>query len=253
MDAYAKAFWLPKEGNSDAEYEDAYFPRHTERRKGRQLRFAVADGATETSFSGLWARILVSAFVRRMVNFSVTPEELHPLQDKWKQSVNGKALPWYAEDKLSSGAFAALLGLEFTENDSVGGKNKSWRAVAFGDSCLVQVRGGEIIAAFPLENSASFTSRPDLLCSLPSTEGSQKETRLTAEGICGCDDTFFLMTDALACWFFKEKEADRQPWNILRDLDTQGQMSFRALVTSLRATRAIKNDDVTLVRINIER
>jgi hypothetical protein len=251
VDAYAKAFWLPKESSSEAEYEDAYFPRHTERRKGQRLRFAIADGATETSFSGLWARMLASKFVRRGINFMFTPGELRPLQDNWQKSVSGKTLSWYAEEKLASGAYSTLLGLELTDTNSDNENKRTWRAMAFGDSCLVQVRGGEIIEAFPLKDSASFTSRPDLLSSLPGTEINQSGAALIADGIWGCDDTFFLMTDALACWFFKEKEADRQPWNILRDLDTQGQTSFLAWVASLRSSGAMKNDDVTLVRIDI--
>ena len=235
---------MPKEGNSEAEYEDAYFPRHSERRKGQKLRFAVADGATESSFSGLWARLLVSAFVHREVNFTFAPDELRPLQDKWKKSFDGKVLAWYAEEKLADGAFAALIGLEVVED-----VKRTWRAVAVGDSCLVQVRDEEIIAAFPLQNSASFTNRPDLLSSLPSNEANQRGTMLNKEGIWCGNDTFFLMTDALAYWFFKEKEANRQPWDVLRNLDTQ--IFFQKWVASLRLSHAIKNDDVTLVRINL--
>jgi hypothetical protein len=78
VDAYAQAFWLPKAGNSDSEYEDAFFPRRLKRRNGRRLRFAVADGATETSFSGVWARLLVSSFVRRAIGFEFSAAEMVP-------------------------------------------------------------------------------------------------------------------------------------------------------------------------------
>ena len=47
MDAYLKAFWLPKDGSTEEEYEDAFFPRHSSSFTGERLRFAIADGATE--------------------------------------------------------------------------------------------------------------------------------------------------------------------------------------------------------------
>jgi len=251
VDAYAQVFWLPKGGSSDSEYEDAFFPRRITRRKGQRLRFAVADGATETSFSGVWARLLVSSFVRRAIGFDFAAEELRPLQNKWGTLVHGKSLAWYAEEKLASGAFSSLLGVEFSEAEFGGEVRRLWRAAAFGDSCLIQMRGDQTITAFPLQDAASFTSRPDLLSSLPSAQNATNGAVMKIEGNWGCDDTFFLMTDALCCWFFKEKEAGGQPWVALRDLDTQGQTSFKAWIDSLRASHAMKNDDVTLLRVDI--
>jgi hypothetical protein len=141
--------------------------------------------------------------------------------------------------------------LEFTEEETDEGVKRVWRAAAFGDTCLVQVRNDQSVAAFPLQDSASFTTRPDLLCSLPTAPRAANVSLMKTEGTWGCDDVFLLMTDALSCWFFKEKEAGGKPWAPLRDLDTQGQASFEALVDSLRGSGAMKNDDVTLVRIDI--
>ena len=59
------------------------------------------------------------------------------------------------------------------------------------------------------------------------------------------------MTDALACWFLRESEGGNRPWNILRDLDTHDQISFAELIADLRSDQRIKNDDVTLVRIEV--
>jgi hypothetical protein len=74
---------------------------------------------------------------------------------------------------------------------------------------------------------------------------------VNSSGSWGCEDLFFLMTDALACWFLKEREQGNKPWHILRDLDTQGQASFKQFVSDLRTQQQMKNDDVTLVRIDI--
>jgi hypothetical protein len=141
--------------------------------------------------------------------------------------------------------------LELSQEETGAGTKRTWRAIAAGDCCLVQVRGDEIIIAFPLADSSSFTSRPNLLSSAPALNGSTNELFLNCGGEWGCDDVFLLMTDALACWFFKEREHGKQPWNLLRDLDTRGHPPFEKLVADLRSGGRMKNDDVTLVRIDV--
>ncbi len=229
MEAYAKDFRFPKHGSSEAEYEDASSVANN------RVRFAVADGATETSFSGAWAKQLVRAFTSGKLSIPIALEELTPLQTRWQKIAHRHPLPWYAEEKANSGAFAALVGLEFSQEQSDAGTQKIWRATAAGDSCLVQVRGDEIIQAFPLTDSASFGNRPNLLSSAPSSNGNSSELVTQCTGSWGCEDVFFLMTDALACWFFKEREQGNKPWVILRDLDTQDSVPFEKFVTDLRA------------------
>ena len=162
------------------------------------------------------------------------------MQDQWEKIVRAKPLPWYAEQKLSSAAFASLLGLELEKNCSESRTERVWQATAVGDSCLVQVRGDEIIKAFPVTESSSFTNRPNLMASLSVLNGSDTYMVQSEAGTWGFDDTFFLMTDALACWFLKEREIGKQPWNLLRDLGTQGQVSFREFVAKLRSSRAMQ-------------
>jgi hypothetical protein len=239
-----KKFWVPKNGSSEAEYEDACSFAKSDG------RFAVADGATEASFSGIWAKQLVRAFRKKELSVPITPAELKPLQEEWQKNVHRRPLPWFAEEKLNAGAFAAFVGLELLNDKIQAGTKRIWRATAAGDSCLVQIRGNEIFEVFPLTDSASFSNRPTLLCSVPSLNG-HGEFVTSIGGTWGCDDVFFLMTDALACWFLRERERGSQPWNTLRDLDTNGQMSFEEFISKLRTNGHIKNDDVTLLRIDI--
>lgn len=245
MEAYAKEFWLPKLGSSEAEYEDAFSLSKD------RFRFAVADGATETSFSRDWAKQLVRAFANKTLSVPISLDELKPLQSKWKTFVHRHPLPWYAAEKVDNGAFAAFVGLELSEERSDTGVRNVWRATAAGDSCLVQVRGDAIFKAFPLTDSASFNNRPNLLASSSKQNGNESELVLNADGVYGCDDAFFLMTDALACWFFREHEQGNKPWILLKDLDTQGNVSFEKFIADLRASGRMKNDDVTLLRVDI--
>lgn len=57
MNLSVQVFWLPKGGHSEEDYEDSFAFSIQKR------RFAIADGATETSFAKQWAQSLVQAFV----------------------------------------------------------------------------------------------------------------------------------------------------------------------------------------------
>lgn len=241
----AREFWLPKHGSTDAEYEDASSIAL------KDFRFAIADGATEASFSGIWAKKLVRAFAKKEISVPLPLEALKPIQAEWLKIVHRRPLPWYAEEKVNNGAFAAFLGLELSEEAGAGGVKRTWQASAAGDACLVQIRGNKIHDAFPYKDSASFNNHPDLLGSTNIFNGSGEGLISHQTGTWGCDDVFFLMTDALACWFFKSVEQGQEPWNVLRDLDTEAQGSFEDFVAGLRSANAMKNDDVTLVRVDI--
>jgi hypothetical protein len=57
------------------------------------------------------------------------------------------------------------------------------------------------------------------------------------------------MTDALAQWFLVEAEMGRKPWAALAKVSTPEQ--FQAYVDCLRAGGALRNDDVTLVNLQV--
>ncbi len=242
MHVEQQAFCLPKAGNSDADYEDAFYKPDPASAKHRAYRFAIADGATETSYAGLWAEMLVNAYGEGKIDDRLEDKDLEPLRQEWRTQVGGRPLPWYAEEKARLGAFSTLLGLRLFRDGAL----LKWFAVAAGDSCLFQLRAGRLLNAFPLKRSSDFTSRPALLSSnggdsaLVRSSGRWKER-----------DTFFLMTDALGCWFLRATEAKTRPWEALLDLhlDGTGGQSFAQLVQELRSTGNLKNDDVTLLRI----
>ena len=237
-----QAFCLPKAGNSAADYEDAFYKPVTTLPKRRTYRFAIADGATETSYSGLWAELLVNAFGDGKIDDRLDAKGLEPLRQQWKTLVGGKPLPWYAEEKARLGAFSSLLGLRLLKDGTL----LKWFAVAAGDSCLFHLRAGRLLSAFPLKRSADFTSRPALL----SSNGGENPF-VRCSGRWKQRDVFFLMTDALSCWFLHSIEAGARPWETLLDLrvDGAGRQSFAQLVHELRSTGAMRNDDVTLLCI----
>jgi hypothetical protein len=163
-------------------------------------------------------------------------------------------LPWYAEEKARQGAFAAILGVVLYDNANRGGSGGHWQAVAVGDSCLFQVRGEEVLVRFPVNDSAAFSNRPHLLSSNPDHAGRLVDHVCNKHGKWQAGDAFYLMTDALAYWFLRELEQGRTPWRVLRDLNTSDEVRpFREWVETLRTKGAIRNDDVTLLRVDIAR
>src|SRR5581483_6881715 len=157
---------------------------------------AVADGATETSFSRLWAKLLVDGFVNGT--------DRKELKKKWAESISGKELPWYAEEKAQSGAYAALVGLVIKSPES--DKPGTWEAEAIGDSCLIHVRNGEFLQRFPLTRSAEFNSSPALLSSNPDDGADHGETFTKLSGERKTGDIFYLLSDAIARWTYHREE-----------------------------------------------
>jgi hypothetical protein len=107
-----------------------------------------------------------------------------------------------------------------------------------------------VIVAFPLDDAASFNSRPPLLGSVRSASTSDLPLA-TLEGAWQHDDTFFLMSDALACWFLEEKAAGNFPWQPLLDLAAADQQDFLNWIAQLRVAKRLRNDDVALVCLKV--
>lgn len=252
----ARAFWAPKAGNCLDEYEDAFWPpnpaKRTSKRSGKSgsassagsVRFAVADGATETSFAGLWAQRLVRAYGAGCFDGDDWLEQLRRQQAAWYAEVLQKPLPWYAEEKVRSGAYAALLGFHL-------GAAGEWRALAIGDCCLFQWRGADLVEAFPAQEAAFFTSRPYLLSSNAGGNDSLPEQMQRVSGQWLPGDRFVLLSDALAQWTLAAVEAGSPPWATLAALPQAGPRRFGQWVDGLRSSAALRNDDVTAVLVTL--
>src|SRR4051812_34025928 len=149
-------FVLPKEGSTAEECEDAFAF------DAEALRFAVADGATEAFDARRWAERLAGEWVGCPAA-PLTAAEFAPWlreQGEWLHaSWEGRQLSWYAEEKRRVGSFAAFVGLRLEAE----GHRLGWRAAALGDSCLVQRRGAEVLAALPLSSPEAFGSAPPLV------------------------------------------------------------------------------------------
>ncbi len=255
MRVTTQTFWLPKAGNSEAEYEDAFWP--TEPADALPLngfRCAIADGATETSFSGAWANLLTQRWFDENGDLAQFLAALPTLQEQWGSQIGSLAMPWYAEEKARSGAFSSFLGLCLFDALPESDWPARWEAVAIGDSCLFQIRGGGSVA-FPLRHAAEFNNSPYLLSTVSQGIEDVSEHLSILGGKCLPGDVFYLMTDALACWFLRLSEEGEPADAFIGDIRAQNR--FADFVQQWRndfdgeGRPYLRNDDVTLYRLEI--
>ena len=252
-----RVFHVPKRGNAEAEYEDAFYPERNLARQLGQFRCAVADGASESAFSGLWAQLLVRSFGKRKMR-------LEWLRRLFEDAIKSKPVPWYLEKKIKNGAHAAFLGLLLRDGTHNGNGNgdgsgtqagRAWRAVAVGDSCIFHVRDDELIAVGPIGKSELFDNSPYLIATkakdLIRPRSLHHVSMMNGDWEPG--DIFYLATDAIAQWLLAELEAGRPPWESLRDLCADDDTTlYGRLIAELRSNQGLHNDDTTILQVEVD-
>ncbi len=252
MKARVDTLWRVKSGNSTDEFEDACSRPRSHAPSVPSLRCAIADGATESSFSGQWARQLVQTFGRPGVSIESWIDAIPTMQRAWRRAVATRDLPWYAEQKVRSGAFAAFVGVHLTDSPT-GPIAGQWQALSIGDSCMFIVRDGDVELAFPLQTSDAFGSTPYLLSSVASHTAAVRSALARSAGPWYHGDRFFLLTDALAQWFLRCHEAGGRPWETLDTfINSRGRRQFTVWLAEQRRSGSIRNDDTTMLRIEVE-
>ena len=235
-----QVFCVQKAGNEIAECEDIW----DYAKRNLVVSIALSDGATESSFAREWAREIVTNFVNRQLPwqelYAFASQWLLPLQMNWRQWLAQQNLSWFAKRKAGEGAFATFVSLEvFTD--------LSWKALAVGDSCLFIVRDHNLHTSFPLKNSQAFNYSPRLI----GTNTKAANIRvLQIHGVANPGDRFYLATDAIACWIFKQIESNLDPWVKLDEINSQDM--FANWVTKLRDRHEIVNDDTTLISLKVQ-
>ena len=239
-----EAFSCQKAGNARTEYEDAWAIRGSD--SPTRCRVAVADGATESSFSALWAALLVESFVRGRSSGPDFFEGLDSIRRLWKRKIRGRPLPWYAAEKARRGAYAAFVGA------SLSAVNRGWRAVAIGDCCLLHVTGlpeqMELAHSFPLTRSEEFGSSPFLVGSLKKGDDDPRPHVRVSEGVLGPNDVLFFASDALAAWLLRRAEKGEPAWQAIGPMGIRTQEDFETVVAQARED-GTRNDDMTLLRL----
>jgi hypothetical protein len=248
----SECFSLQKAGNRKDEYEDAFNSNIFVHKDTAYYRFAIADGASESSFADIWADLLASGYCNGKFNGKHIYKSIAKLSKAWKRKLNAKDLPWYAQEKLNSGAFSTLAGITFRLTDA---SSVAFDAVAIGDSCIFQIRGDKIITSFPLGSVDDFHNRPVLISSNAANNIHLEAFVKKWNGTAQVGDSFILMTDALACWILTRYEEDISVIKKIHGLACEH--DFINLVHAERkiilrdGSFYLRNDDVTLIRVNL--
>ena len=228
----------PRSGSAVHECDDRFAAR------GR--RFAVADGVSESGYSGVWARILTDAFCSAHaagLELEALGTWLAASRSEWRHWADEESrrdLPWFAREALRAGAFATFVGLTFPSESGAA----AWQAVACGDACLFVVRDDRLEETFPVTGGDAFDNTPRLVRTSPRPGG---DALRTATGAARIGDAFYLATDALAHWFLTGHDRGEKPWNALDGVNTSSDLEI--LVSASRGSHTLRNDDVTLVSI----
>ena len=253
MRCIVSSFWLPRDGSPVEHYEDAYFPKRTGTRTTPRLRLAVADGASESMLSGLWAQTLVRTWCRSrrrgmadVMASAMSGWDATLVAYRRGREAEQRPIEWFEQPGLDRGAHATLLGVELSRPP--GGEGR-WSAVSLGDSCLFQVRDDQLITAFPLADAAAFCNTPKLVPSHARHLGRVVAHLDRAEGTWRPGDVLFLATDALAAWFLSGAAEGTAPWRALAGIGCDDSAAFADWAAGQRAAGDLRNDDLTLVRV----
>ena len=253
---YSRHFAVPKPGNTAEQYEDACAEDPP------AGRYAIADGASDSVFAGVWARLLVEHLLTGL------PEPggpaawhawLRPVQERWGATAHAASLPWYVAAKVREGAFATCLGLQLHPPPHRGAAGR-WTAMAVGDCCLfhVQMAGSNGVVpdpspaarGFPCATPEDFNQHPLALSSSPHRNEVVWPQVATTGGAWRPGDTFILATDALALWIIRAV-APEQAWHRLLSLsEAADDAGFQQLVAELRDGGAVRDDDLTLLLLH---
>ncbi|WP_280252448.1 hypothetical protein [Nocardia abscessus] len=219
--------WVAKDGRDPGENDD--------RGGAGQFRFAVADGAATSARPEVWAEILVHAFVGRGLD-PFDPLVLPELRRQWRSEVHQRELPWYARAKLEEGGAAAFVGLELDI------ANHRYRCVAVGDSCLLHLRGADLLVAGPIDDWEQFDRFPRLIHT--TDNDSFRAALWRTEGPYQSGDVFILASDALAKYLLRCHRLDHRIDFAMGHADSEER--FADWVIHARLHDELDNDDTTV-------
>lgn len=234
---------MSKLGNKDSECEDSI---SFNLRKGR---FAIADGASSSMFSDVWASCLTSNVITLDTDlFKNTTELFHILvplaRREWYSRIEWSNLKWFQTNKSFQGSHSTLLYVEIKRLED----GDIYRALAVGDSCLF-VLSDNGFYSFPYKNVSQFNNTPKLVWTGRKRQ-KDNETELvypdfaTTSGHLRHDTDLILATDALSKWLIETHNFEE-----IKRLIGHEQELREFLTTEIDAKR-MRNDDISLIYVS---
>lgn len=209
--------------------------------------FAVADGVTHSLCPAQWAEIVCKYFVLNPNIF--INEHSGKWNDQDKAIIEYQNVIHEMEKNLSENerfifemqkekhdyAACTFVGLHIDAD--------KWVATTIGDSCLVVVQKNNIIDVIPQIKAGDFGNYPDYFASNSNNNGIVNIVKHNIETV----DSFLIMTDALAEWLLSPNRGLR----LEKLMSIKSHEDFIQLIESERDNHSLKDDDSTLLRIDI--
>ncbi|PKN97955.1 MAG: hypothetical protein CVU42_13615 [Chloroflexi bacterium HGW-Chloroflexi-4] len=250
-----KSFSLCKEGNREEENEDAVYPQLV---NGSSLvadhfSCAMADGATSSSFSKLWANLLVKESSQSHNLSTDFNQTINAARASWKAALPDQDLPWPTAIKVRQGAFSTLMSFQIWQKNgnylpSAPPPDHGWMASAVGDTCLFLVVKGKFVSTFPFTQAKEFSNTPELVST------NLAYTRTMAGSISGKwqrGDHFLIATDALSEWMIRNLESGSLTWPLVSE-NLTSLVRYQTWIRYLRRQALIKNDDTSLICLTVD-
>jgi len=208
-------------------------------------RLALSDGASESFDSRTWARIVTSQFV---VDPAINASWLDMCVRKYADQFDVQSLSWSKQASFNRGSYATLLGIEIFP------QNQTMDVIAVGDSICVVLENEMLMSTFPYDHHEQFQQRPEIFSTLmtnntfvSAADFYSKHFRTYPVRL-ECKTALLCMTDALGEWALHGHAEGEPRWSALLSITDTRQLE--ELVTSERAARRMRIDDVTLLHID---
>ena len=249
-----RVWHLPHEGDSENLYEDSFSPKFAYQHHSYTdtVRFAVSDGVSGAYFSRVWADFLTLAFIKYGKSFFYTNEILD-LAEAWNQEELKKARGKYFDDEEilerleykihNIGGAATFNGLELKLDES------KWESFSIGDSCVFQIRNGDIICQNPPLSHDDFGFFPEQIATLSPTSENWSPIITNAEFQNG--DIFILATDAVSAWLVTSHDNYDTKHKVHDTLSISSNKDFKDFIARERKLQRMDDDDVTLSIVQI--
>ncbi|MCL5783337.1 MAG: protein phosphatase 2C domain-containing protein [Candidatus Thermoplasmatota archaeon] len=237
---------MSKLGNSEADCEDSF------NSNVRTLRYAVADGASSSLFSDVWARAITETTVFGTQDFFTDPGKfiMNMIQKArlvWYEHINWQSLPWFHKNKAIAGSHSTLLGIQFQKEPS----GYSYSTFAVGDTVLFKLQPDGTYESFPLSSPEQFNNTPSLVWSgkghpIPVNVRMIPPKTVWASGTFNASQHLFIATDAVAKWLM-EYGKFQEVRNLMYDKE-----KLRRYFTGEINSKRMRNDDLTLVILSLK-
>lgn len=235
---------MSKLGNEESECEDSISFNL------KKKRFAIADGASSSMFSDVWATCLTSNVIDLETDLFKNASDLFHIllptaREEWYSRIEWRNLKWFQTNKSFQGSYSTLLYLEIKRWE----ERYLYRTLCVGDSCMFVLGPGDAFYSFPYKKASQFNNTPKLIWTGRKTQTNNLDALIpdfvTASGYITGKNEIILATDALSKWLIETRN-----FPILKDLVVSDSEMREYFSNEIDAKR-MRNDDISLVYLSL--